>query len=262
VYLVHSNERLHSSWAYMHRQKVSRNARVTQRAEFDCIGQNMLKSLIGADIDLLDDGHIDDYALEWSMNTLRKRQCRERSTANQEAVKSRWRDEFVVDDYTWRWARSRKVWLLQSEVKLLERQGKRRDSLQEDEAREEVETSKKEKRLGTVQLLAARRLHSSLTSEQIKQLSVTLTDNIQSKESGTVRPLARVVVQEPAKLVFDHDGATLRTSILVANILIRTTVDGEHTCCPTAKSIGSVLGIAREGTRVVSRLAQQTWWIW
>jgi hypothetical protein len=72
----------------------------------------MLKSLVGADIDLLDDGHIDDYALEWSMTMLRKRQCRERSTANQEAVKWRWRDEFVVDDYTWRWARSRKVWLL------------------------------------------------------------------------------------------------------------------------------------------------------
>jgi hypothetical protein len=117
----------------------------------------------------------------------------------------------------------------------LERQGKRRDSLQEDKAREEVETSKKEKRLGTVQLLAAGQLHSSLTSEQIKQLSVTLTDNIQSKESGTIRPLARVVVQEPVKLVFDHDGGHSKDEYSDSEYPDQDNVDGEHYLLPNGE---------------------------
>jgi hypothetical protein len=183
--------------------------RSVRRREFEHIGSNMLKTLLSGDLDCVDEERRAAVTKKYCSDIFEYRRQRIAKKAQQTATKAKSGDDFLVDDYVWRSARSRKLWLQRSEMKLQEKAGKRRDPHENggDAARQEEQKDTsgmiEQRRLSQVQSLAARRLHSSLSSEEVKLLPATWRDDgsaekqkEKQKEKDVVAPLPQEYRQQ------------------------------------------------------------------
>jgi hypothetical protein len=126
-HLACSSETLVTSGDYSCRNQARAQENAIRRKDSNHRHRNIAKTLLTADPDAVKDADKDDIRWQWGEDVLEHKRWRVARKAQQKAIKATCGGDFVPGDYARCSARSRRLWLLRSEIKLQEKQSKRRD---------------------------------------------------------------------------------------------------------------------------------------